>query len=391
MIAVAEAKKAILDHCPEANISEVSLNEAGGFVLAEHQYAPIDSPHFDQSAMDGYAFSFDTWDGKSDLLLAGEVQTGTHFPDPLKPLTAIRIFTGAALPAGADTVVIQENVRKDNNRISITDEKLVRGSNVRLQGSQTKKGTLALGKGHLLTPASISFLAGIGINKVRVYSNPSIRIITTGKELMRPGEKLKEGKVYESNSFALKAVLCQMNIPPVSITLVDDQEEEIVRAIQNQLSSDILILTGGVSVGDYDFVAASLEQCDVKKIFHGVKQKPGKPFYFGVHGQTLVFGLPGNPASALTCFYEYVSEAISALTKKEYFRKIKLPLSHDYSKKNGMTFFLKGKMTPHAVSVLNDQESYKMDSFAMANSVIELDADKENFLEGDLVNVRIIT
>ena len=134
MISVTEARKRIIENCPEAKIENVSLKESGGFVLAETLYAPIDTPNFNQSSMDGYAFSYDDWDGKSDLLVTGEVQAGNHFTGSLKPLEALRIFTGAALPSVTDTVVIQENVIRDGNRIRIKDEKLIKGSSVRLKG-----------------------------------------------------------------------------------------------------------------------------------------------------------------------------------------------------------------------------------------------------------------
>jgi len=391
MIGVHEAKKLIFDNCPSTKVEKMSLNKANGLILAEPVYSPIDTPPFNQSAMDGYAFSLDDWDGKSDLFLSGEVQTGSYFTGSLKPLNALRIFTGAALPPGADTVVIQENVTKDGNLISIKDEKLMRGSNVRLKGSQTRKGELVLNEGHLFTPASVSFLAGLGIDTVKVYSNPSISVITTGKELIKPGEELSQGKVYESNSYGLNAGLAHMNISPVAIEMVDDDEEAIITAIKKHLRNvDILVLTGGVSVGDYDFVTTALEKCGVKKVFHKVKQKPGKPFYFGVHQQTLVFGLPGNPASVLTCFYEYVAEAITCFTKKEYFKKIQLPMANDYSKKAGLTFFLKGKTDGNTVVALNEQESYKLNSFAEADCIIELEEEKEYFKKGDLAIVRMI-
>lgn len=390
MLTVQEARSLIQKHAMNSKTILLPLMDAAGFVLAEPVFSPVDTPHFNQSAMDGYAFSFDEWDGKSDLYLKGEIQTGNHFTGSLKPLDTLRIFTGAALPPGVDTVVIQENIIKNDLQISIKDKKLIKGSNVRLRSSQTKKGELVLKEGHLLTPASVSFLAELGVDYVHVYSNLSVSIITTGKELIKPGEKLSEGKVYESNSFGLKAALRQMGISPVSIEAVNDNEGEIIAAIKLQLNSDILILTGGVSVGDNDFVAAALEKCGVKKVFHNVKQKPGKPFYFGVHHQTIVFALPGNPASVLTCFYEYVSDAISCLTKKKYFKKKQLPLVNGFSKKPGLTFFLKGKISSGAVTVLGDQESYKMNSFAAADCIIELQEDREQYMEGDIVSVRMI-
>lgn len=391
MISVSEARKKIIEHCPQAKASLIPLSKGGGFVLADDIYSPIDSPHFNQSAMDGYAFRFDDWDGKSDLKVIGEVQAGSSADIEFHPLEAIRIFTGAALPSGADTVVIQENVIREDERIKIVVNHLSKGSNVRLRGSQTKMREQVLESGHLITPATVSLLAGFGITHVLVYPNPTVSIITTGKELMKPGEQLSDGKIYESNSSGLKAALEQMNIHPVAIESVDDEEEKIIEAIQQQLRGvDMLILTGGVSVGDYDFVTTALEKCGVQKMFHKVKQKPGKPFYFGVHGTTLVFGLPGNPASVLTCFYDYVADAISKQTKKEYFKSIQMPLANEYSKKAGLTFFLKGKMNSDSVTILNDQESYKMNSFAMADCLVELEEEKEKYFEGDMVRVKLI-
>lgn len=390
MISVSEAKKKIIENCPAPKIIQISLADAYGYVIAENLFASFDSPHFNQSAMDGYAFAFDDWDRKSCLKVVGEVQAGNTFNAPLKPMQALRIFTGAAVPSCADTVVIQENVLRKENEILIKDSSLLKGNNVRVIGSQSKKGKMILPKGHLLSPASIALLAGLGISKVNVFFRPVVNIIATGKELLKPGEPLCEGKIYESNTHGLKAVLQQMGITPASITIVDDSETEITRAIQTHLNADILIITGGVSVGDYDFVITALENCSVKKIFHRVKQKPGKPIYFGVCNQTLVFGLPGNPASVLTCFYEYVAAAISRITQKQFFNSIELPLANSYAKKAGLTFFLKGKISHNNIEILDNQESYKMNSFALADGIIELEEPKENFEQNEMVRVRVI-
>ncbi len=265
----------------------------------------------------------------------------------------------------------------------------LKGNNVRIAGSQTKKADLVLQKGHLLTPASIALLAGLGISYVHVFSLPSVSIIATGKELLKHGECLVEGKIYESNSFGLNAVLHQMGIFPSSIQIVDDNETEICRAINNQLHVDILLITGGVSVGDYDFVIAALKKCAVKTIFHKVKQKPGKPLFFGTCNQSLVFGLPGNPASVLTCFYEYVAEAIKCYTQNQFFNISWMPLSKSFSKKAGLTFFLKGKIFHNKIEILDSQESYKMNSFALADGIIELEEPKEKFEQNEMVRVRV--
>ncbi|MCC7401894.1 MAG: molybdopterin molybdotransferase MoeA [Chitinophagaceae bacterium] len=390
MIGVREAKKIILDNCTTSKTEELPLVRAGGFVLAKPVYSPIDSPPFDQSAMDGYAFSFEHWDKKNELPVNGEVQAGNCLNTILNSNQSVRIFTGAALPAGMDTVVMQEKVSANATSIIIKDEQISKGSNVRPRGSQIRKNEIAAAKNHFLSPASVSFLSGLGIDTVNIYPNPAISIIVTGKELVEPGSKLSDGKIYESNSSGLATALTMLNINPASINIVDDDENKILDAINKQLSSDIILLTGGVSVGDYDFVTTALEKCGATKLFHKVKQKPGKPLYFGKHGHTLIFGLPGNPASALTCFYEYVIDAISSMTKRIYGRKLKLPLAGNYSKKTGLTCFLKGKTSANEVLILHNQESYMMNSFAEADCIIELDEDKEHFVKGDLVPVRLI-
>ena len=391
MISVTEARKLIAENCNREKTESRLLSKSQGYVLAKPVFSPVDTPPFHQSAMDGYALSFENWDGKSDLEIVGEIQAGSKNVIEIKPLQAARIFTGAALPAATDTVVMQEHVTKNGNQIHINNTQLVKGTNVRSRGSQTRTSELALDKGQLLAPPAISFLAGIGIEKVDVFSKPSISIIVTGKELIQPGNEIAEGKIYESNSFGLIAGLKVLDITPTSVEIVDDVEAEIVNAINRQLNSDMLILTGGVSVGDYDFVPKTLERCGVKNIFHKIKQKPGKPFYFGKRNESLVFGLPGNPASALTCFYEYIIPAIGNFTKKQYQRKLKLPLPNDFKKKAGLTYFLKGKTNDEEVIILNNQESYMMNSFAIADCLIELEEEKEHFMKGEMVNALMIS
>jgi molybdopterin molybdotransferase len=390
MINVQEAHQLIRSKCNAHRIVEIDLLEANLQILAESVIAAMDTPPFDQSAMDGYAFAFDKTGDSNALKLTGEIQAGTYSTALLSNGETVRIYTGAPLPTGADTVVVQENVELACDYVKLVDALLVKGGNVRKQGSQGKKGDVILDKGQILTPAGISLLAGNGLTEVKIYGNPVVHIINTGKELVKPGETIRLGEIYESNSFGLAAALAQLGIKPGQISAVDDEEDIILDCIHKNLKADILILTGGVSVGDYDLVAHALERAGVKKIFHKVKQKPGKPFYFGVFNQTLVFGLPGNPAAMLTCFYTYIVPAIEAFTKKTYFRKIQLPLASDYKKKAGLTHFLKGKIVGDAVMILDGQESYLMNSFALADCILELEEQKEIFLKGELMTLRLI-
>lgn len=390
MISVTEAQQIISENAIFYNKMKMLLPNAYGKVLARPIKAMVVTPPFDQSAMDGYAFSFDNWDKSSALEVVAEVQAGAWFNGVVGKNQAVRIFTGAALPEGLDTVVAQEKVQIVGCKIRITENDIAQGRNVRLKGSQTQVGEVILNNGHLLTPASISLLANVGVNEVLAYENPRIRILITGKELVKPGMPLGLGQIYESNSFALTAVLQQMGIEPVSVAYVDDDLSQTELAIKNGLDSDILIITGGVSVGDYDYVSTALNHCGVQQLFHKIKQKPGKPLYFGKHTQGLVFALPGNPAAVLTCFYEYVAEAIGIFTRKSYFEKRTFTLGNSYCKKSGLTHFVKGKIENEQVFILEGQESYLVNSFAIADGIVQLPEEKETFEKGEIVSVLMI-
>lgn len=390
MIPVSEARKWIDDNCRGSRTETLRLIDAHDRALAADVVSPIDTPPFHQSAVDGYAFAFADWSPQKRLHMIGEVQAGTVFSGQMSSGSAIRIFTGAPVPQGCDTVVMQEHVEPGGEYILIHNQNLQRGANVRLRGSQTKVGDVVLKKGHRMTPASISFLASLGITEVTVFAQPHVRIIVTGKELVAPGGNLHEGQIFESNSLALKTALSAIGISPVTVEVVEDDPRLIQEAITAALDSDLVIVTGGASVGSYDFVPAALEQCGVQKIFHKVKQKPGKPFYFGTYGDVLVFALPGNPAAVLTCFYEYITPAIGKFTGRQYQKRLKMILAHDFWKKPGLTTFMKGKTKGNTVFILDHQESYLMNSFAHADALVELEEDRETFQKGDLVNVLMI-
>ena len=340
--------------------------------------------------MDGYAFSFASVG--SPISIAGEQAAGSNIHLKIKPCTAVRIFTGALVPEGADTVVVQEKSKVIDGYLKIEDEKLKKGDNVRMPGTEIKKGSLALPAGSLLTAPSIGFLAGIGVATVEVIRTPRISIIVTGNELQKPGSPLESGKVYESNSYALEAALKQLYIYDINIFRSEDNPDNLIRILNEALSkSDIILMTGGVSVGDHDFTVKVSENCGVQKLFHKVRQKPGKPIFFGRKENILFFGLPGNPASVLTCFYEYVIPALEKLSAK----KIKLEIRHvtissSYKKIEGMTHFLKGIYDGEVVNLHAGQESYKLNSFARANCLIMIPELVTDISPGDKVEIHIL-
>ncbi len=392
MISVKEAKKIISENVSSLEPVTLLLKESAGLILAEDVYASMDIPAFPQSSMDGYAFSFEGWKKHKKLKIAGEIAAGSNETFTLTPANAVRIFTGAAVPAGADTVIMQEKTQVENGELKIEDEKLQQGTSVRHKGSEIKAGELALGKESVLSPAAIGFLAGIGIKEVKAYPNPSITIIITGNELQKPGQPLQHGQVYESNSFALKAVLQQLHIDGIQILYATDKPEIVANTLKEALEkSDVILLTGGISVGDYDFVLQAATELGVEKLFHKIKQRPGKPLYFGKKESKLVFGLPGNPSSVLTCFYQYVIPALEKLSKREIgLQAIKVPIAKTFQKNTSLTHFLKGFYNGKTAISLDAQESFRLSSFAKANCLIEVNEDTTTLNEGELVDVYLL-
>ncbi len=392
MISVQEAKKIIDDNVSALQPAVLPITQAAGLILAEKVFATMDIPAFPQSSMDGYAFAFNDWQKNKKLKIVGEVAAGSHDLFNLSQGTAVRIFTGAAVPPGADTVIMQEKVLIENGELKIEDETFQQGTSVRPKGSEIKAGALALEKEIVLSPAAIGFLAGIGITEVKVYPHPSITIIITGNELQQPGQPLQHGQVYESNSFALKAILKQLQIESVEVLHVIDNPEAVTDKLKRALGeSDVVLLTGGISVGDYDFVLQAAKACGVEKLFHKVKQRPGKPLYFGKKENKLVFGLPGNPSSVLTCFYQYVIPALEKLTKRKIsLQTMKVPLSRSFQKGAGLTHFLKASFNGKTATPLDAQESYRLSSFATANCFIQTDEETTSCKEGELVTVYLL-
>lgn len=390
MISVSEAKNIIQENVESLSPVCLSLELAAGLILAKDIYAPLNIPAFPQSGMDGYAIAFASI-GKP-VAIAGEQAAGKNLYTNLIHGTAVRIFTGAVVPDGADTVVVQEKSKVVDGFLLIEDESLKQGDNVRLPGTEIAKGELALPAGSLLTPPAIGFLAGMGIATVEIIPNPRVSIIVTGNELQNPGTMHEFGKVYESNSFALTAALKQLHMQDVTVYKSEDNPETLTNVLKVALEkSDMVLMTGGVSVGDYDFTVLVSENCGVQKIFHKIKQKPGKPFFFGKKENKLFFGLPGNPASVLTCFYEYVLIALQKMTcQKLQLESKQVPVSSVYKKPSGITHFLKGIFDGVKVHLPAGQESYKLNSFAKANCLLVLPENVTEVQMGEIVEIHLL-
>ncbi len=314
MISYQKAQSLILRHTRQSPAETVPLLASLGSVLAETVKADFSLPHFDNSAMDGFVFrSVDTAlanpQNPVSLEIIGLICAGQS-EVLLKPNQAYRIMTGAPIPKGADTVQAQEQSEIVGKKL-IFKKPFPAKKNVRFCGEELKKNQTVLKAGTALNSAVIGILASLGRNEVKVFQKPKISILVTGSELLSPGLPLQPGKIYDSNSAMLYACLTQMGNRPLFVRKVEDSFPTIKKILRYALGeSDVVILAGGVSTGETDYVKPALKDLGVKTIFWGVNQKPGKPIYFGTKEDKIVFGLPGNPAAVFTCFYEYVYPAI---------------------------------------------------------------------------------
>lgn len=390
MISVEEAFKFIDDAAERLNAVEMPLSEAVSYVLAQDVFSTLAFPPFDQSAMDGYAVSFGTDPMK--FMLVDEIKTGDSASDlSLNPGEACRIFTGAMLPKNTQTVVKQEDVEINDNWVCCNKRPKV-GDNIRNRGEQIMEGELAVKEGTLLNPGAIGFLATLGVQKVSVYRKPRIQIMATGNELIEAGNALLPGQIFESNALTLTAALkeygfnAKTSIVPDSYSFI---KTKLMAAIAN---NDLVLITGGISVGDYDFVGPILKELGVVEKFYKVKQKPGKPLFFGTKNNTLIFALPGNPAAVMTSFYIYVLKALASLVgrKEDYLKQKKVQINQDFEKSSHLTFFLKGRIADGNVDVLPAQSSAMLKSFIHANCLIQLDENKDFVKEGEEVLVHLI-
>lgn len=393
MIHVEEARKRIKETIFEStNFEWIEVSQSNNFTLATTIFSPIDLPSFKQSNVDGYAVCF-AEDRANLWKVTDEIKAGDNSSLELKPGQACRIFTGAKVPKNADAVIMQEDIEVLQNNLISTTKQIFLNQQIRDKASQINAGSLALEKGHILNPATISFLNMLGFKDVKVFKKPKIKLIVTGNELQMPGTKLEDGNIFESNANALLSALDAMKIKNVALQFAKDEKKILQEIVANCLvETDFLILSGGISVGDYDFVKEVLDELEFECIFHKIAQKPGKPLYFGRKDTIYAFALPGNPASALTCFYEYIYPAINQFLgqKNLELNLIKLPLASDIKKKTGLAHFLKADFDSNEVRSLEGQESFIMKSFAEANCLIYLPQETENLTKGDLVEIHIL-
>jgi molybdopterin molybdotransferase len=386
MIEVEQALSIIAANSTKMPIQRIPVHKALGYVLAEAVYSPINMPPFRQSAMDGYAFIHSE---KHQYDIVGISQAGDHDNIKLKENEAIRIFTGAFVPDNADTVIMQEHVMANEKSILITNMP-EQYTNVRAKGEQIVKEDLVFDANTFITPAAIGFLACLGITEIAVYKKPKVAILVTGNELVKAGKELPKGKIYESNSIMLQAGLETIGIKKTKVFKVKDNLKATKKALKEILKKqDIVLISGGISVGDYDFVKEALLANGVEELFYKINQKPGKPMFFGAKNETLVFALPGNPASSLTNFYVYVYPAIKNRMgfADTHLPKLVRKLNSAFTNTTGKTLFLKALYDETNVTILDGQSSAMLNTFAIANSLLIVPHDVESIKKGEQVSL----
>jgi molybdopterin molybdotransferase len=325
MISIDEALQRVLAEAQPLQAEESSVPDALGQALAEDVFAPHDVPPFDNSAMDGFAVNaaetVGAGPGSPVVVKVGESIPAGHAPTrALVPGEAAKIMTGAPLPTGADAVIEVEATEEEAGKVRLL-RPVTAGDNVRRHGEDVVKGEQVLSTGDVLRAPEVGFLASLGRSSVRVHRRPRVAIISTGSELVEPGEELVPGKIRNSNGYSLEAQCREAGALPVRLGVAPD-EYGVTRAMMEEgLGYDVLITSGGVSVGEFDFVKEVQDDLGVQRRLWQVAMKPGKPLAFGVRGRTLVFGVPGNPVAAMVSFELFVRPALLRLMGHRHVRR----------------------------------------------------------------------
>jgi molybdopterin molybdotransferase len=309
LISIDEGRRRVLEAVRPLAAEDVSLTHALGRVLAEDVESSIPVPPFDSSALDGYAVIAGR---AAELEVIGESRAGHPTDEPLRPGAAIRISTGGAIPAGATAVVPVERAESSDHRVRVDASQ--EGDNIRRAGEDIAAGRIVLSRGAVLGPAELGVAASVGRASLPCSRRPRVNLLVTGDELSDPGEPLEAGHIYSSNAWALAGQVERAGALLAGRETVPDRADDTRAALARALEgADVVIVSGGVSVGPHDHVKPALAELGAEERFWGVRLRPGKPTWFGTSGEALVFGLPGNPVSAMVTFQLFVRPALAAL------------------------------------------------------------------------------
>lgn len=418
MISYEEACQTILNESPLLAPVRVKLESLLGSVLAEPVVARGDSPLFDNSAVDGFGvYSADiaavSKSSPVPLTLVGTIQAGDAGDIYIEPGQTVKILTGAPVPACVEAVVMREET--EEKKAGEQESQVYfhcptePGDNIRRRGEEFRRGDTVLPSGITVTPPVIGLLASLGYASMRVYKKPSVGLLVTGNELIKPGLPLVSGKIYESNSYALMAALESLGIDQVRVYYAKDDLNETYRSMKQALqANDVVISIGGVSVGDYDFVKDVAAALQIQTQFWGIALKPGKPVYFGTYTTSakpkLVFGLPGNPVSALVTFHQLVQPALLKMmgalssTAVQLEKRVRATLTQEVRKKPGRLELIRGILTQpsghsgiYRVTPAQGQDSHMLGGLSQANCLIVFPTEASRLGEGEEVSVDLLS
>ncbi|WGE53958.1 molybdopterin molybdotransferase MoeA [Actinobacillus equuli] len=401
---LSEALQEMLNRLPTASKTEtLTLAECANCILAEDIFSPINVPSFDNSAMDGYAFRLADLAQFERLTVAGKSFAGNPFNGEVKAGECVRIMTGAMVPADCNVVVMQEETEVEtlaSGQIAVKFCKVPKlGQNIRRIGEDVKQGALVLAKGSLLNVTTLPLLASLGIAQVPVFSRLKVAILSTGDELTSVGQPLEQGKIYDTNRFAVRLMLEKLNCEILDFGILPDDPAVFEQTFnQAQQQADVLITSGGVSVGEADFTKDVLEKLG-EIGFWKIAMKPGKPFAFGKLQHAWFFGLPGNPVSALVTFYQLVQPALAKLAGVNQERIANLTQNltaiaeTNLKKAVGRQDFQRGfyyvnQQGEVAVRPVGSQGSHIFSAFYESNCFIVLEAERGNVNAGEKVTIQ---
>lgn len=375
-------------------VREVPLHEAAAHHLAAPLKARLTQPPFNASGMDGYAVRAKDITDTDELEVIGESQAGAAFNGSISTSEAVRIFTGAPVPPGADAVIMQEHATRDGNKVSFTEIPKP-GQNVRPAGQDFAADETLLENGAYLTPVAMALAAASGNAMLKVHRKPNVALIATGNELVQPGQPLAEGQIVASNGFGLKALFGPYCDNIVDLGIARDTIEETEKAVQDAFDAeaDIIVTTGGASVGDHDLVQPVFKKLGIEIDFWKIAMRPGKPLLFGTKGKTVVFGLPGNPVSSMVTAQMLVLPALRALAGAAHPANpaLRLPLSAPLPGNGPRRHFVRGRLgaSEHGttISPINQTDSAHLSSFATADALIVHRENSPTLAAGTYVDV----
>jgi molybdopterin molybdotransferase len=388
MISEDEARRRVLQNVHSPGERIVPLSEALDCFSAGDVVARLPLPMFDNSAMDGYAVVASSSTKGTRLHVNGEQPAGIDRQLRIAPGEAVRTFTGAPIPAGADAVVMQEDTTREGDEIVVNVD-VDPGEFIRQRGCDLAEGQKILGLGERIGPTTIALLASQGFADVTVGGQVNAAIVSTGDEVVALGSKLDRGQIYDSNSLLLEALVRHCGGHVKSVEHCPDQRERLIQAIQRGIKSHILVITGGVSVGEHDLVQAALRTLGAKIDIWRVAIKPGKPFLFGQASDCAVFGLPGNPVSAFVTFLQFVRPAILKMMGAKNIDLLKVPakLAVDLKNEGDRPHYVRGRIDNGTFVPIGRQESHALFGLSQSNALLRITVG-ESLRAGEIVDIQ---